>query len=285
MNRLGVGETLDTSLRIYRKQFGKLIGLSALVSIPSVLLVWILMAGTGVMTSDWLTNTLLMGRYGAGSLERVQPGFLAAIAGIGVVAGLLTSLAMAAISAVTFSAMRGKTISFGQSLGQAGRALPSLIVSGIVAGLLTGLGFVACIVPGLIVATCYALFVPAIVAEGTGPFASLGRSSRLTQGERWAVFGVMVVTFFIIAIITSAFSTVVTIVSRVMFGASLSLNLAARNLGSLIPSILLTPLSWIPLTVMFVKLRDAREASEFEYSVDRMLENNPDGSSDRTISH
>ncbi len=68
-------------------------------------------------------------------------------------------------------------------------------------GLLAGLGIVIglalLIAPGLLLATWWALIVPAIVLEHKGVFESFGRSRELVRGHGWQVLGVIVLGFLI----------------------------------------------------------------------------------------
>jgi uncharacterized membrane protein len=63
------------------------------------------------------------------------------------------------------------------------------------------LGSILLVVPGMMVlAACY-VALPACVMEGLGPFESLSRSTALTKGHRWKVFGIFVVIVVVSAVI------------------------------------------------------------------------------------
>jgi len=55
------------------------------------------------------------------------------------------------------------------------------------AGLLTLVGLMLMIVPGLILSTLWFVVLPACIVEQRGPWASLRRSRELTRGHRWKV--------------------------------------------------------------------------------------------------
>ena len=76
--------------------------------------------------------------------------------------------------------------------------LLTLLGAGILAGLGVALGFVALIVPGLILLTWWSLLVPAIVLEGRSVTQAFGRSRELVRGNGWNVFGVIVLTLVIL---------------------------------------------------------------------------------------
>ena len=64
-----------------------------------------------------------------------------------------------------------------------------LFVAQFVAGLLILLGFIALIVPGIVLLVRYALLDPAVVLEGAAPGEARRRSTELTSGIRWQIFG------------------------------------------------------------------------------------------------
>jgi hypothetical protein len=54
------------------------------------------------------------------------------------------------------------------------------------------LGAALFIIPGVIVATMLFVATPVCVVERLGPFDSMERSAQLTKGQRWKIFGLLV---------------------------------------------------------------------------------------------
>jgi hypothetical protein len=77
-----------------------------------------------------------------------------------------------------------------------------LILVGFVAGLGIAVGLLLLIVPGLFLLTIWAVFAPVIVVERRG-LDALSRSADLTKGNRWQVFAVILLAFFIGLVITA----------------------------------------------------------------------------------
>ena len=65
------------------------------------------------------------------------------------------------------------------------------------------LGLVLLIIPGLILLVIWSVAVPSLVIERTGVFGAFSRSSDLTRGRRWAIFGLMVVYAVLAWIVTA----------------------------------------------------------------------------------
>jgi hypothetical protein len=68
----------------------------------------------------------------------------------------------------------------------------------ILAGIGIALGFVALIIPGLILMTIWLFIIPVIVLENASIGASFGRSRELVRGYGMSVFGVIVLTILLI---------------------------------------------------------------------------------------
>jgi hypothetical protein len=131
----------------------------------------------------------------------------AASAGMLIIGGLVTiileMLSQAIVLYGAFQDMRGRPVNLGESLGVAfGRLLPIIGVA-ICISIGVGLGLVLLIVPGLILMTMWFVATPVCVVEQKGPLASMGRSSELTKGHRWKIFG-MVVLVLIVGGVASA---------------------------------------------------------------------------------
>ena len=66
-----------------------------------------------------------------------------------------------------------------------------------VAGLFITLGFIALIIPGILLAIRYVLIDSVVILEGTGASGSRKHSSELTAGKRWQIFGAYVLFFLV----------------------------------------------------------------------------------------
>ena len=80
--------------------------------------------------------------------------------------------------------------------------LPALISAGVIAGIAIAIGFVLLIVPGLYLLTIWSMLVPVIVIEGRSAGESFSRSREVVRGHGWSVFGLLVVTFLLVAVAT-----------------------------------------------------------------------------------
>ena len=151
---------------------------------------------------------------------------------IGALSLILTPIATGALTYGVFQAMRDNKLAVGDCLSVGlKRMLPVLGIS-LVVGLLTALGMMACIIPGLFVMTIWSAAVPTAVIENSGVGASLTRSFELTKGYRWIVFGVI----FVFWLISVFLSMGVTFALFATLGDSLLIMILLQSLVTLITS-------------------------------------------------
>ncbi len=89
-------------------------------------------------------------------------------------------------------------LSIGETLGRVRPRINTIGVTGILAALGIAVGLVLLIVPGLVLATWWALIIPAIVLEGQNVSGAFARSRELVRGHGWTVFGLIVLTFLVL---------------------------------------------------------------------------------------
>jgi len=121
--------------------------------------------------------------------------------------------------------------------------LTSLLVSGLISGVLIILGFILFIVPGVIVAVMFSLTVPAIIIEDRGAFESLERSRRLVDKSWWKTFRVLLLVLFI----TILFSITGEAIS-IFFGPF-------RGVVSALVAAFIQPIHSLALTYLYYSMR------------------------------
>jgi hypothetical protein len=141
-----------------------------------------------------------------------------------------------------------------RSIGEAYRAvqprLPSAIIAGVLAAIGIGIGLILLIVPGLFLLTIWSMLIPVIVLEGRSAGEAFGRSQEVVRGNGWNVFGLVIVTFLLVAIASG--------VIRAVF---LPLpDFFDAWLGSLVAHSLTIPFAAAALTTAYFRLTAQRPA-------------------------
>ena len=117
---------------------------------------------------------------------------------------------------------KGKA-SLGESFNFTVYKLPSLLIATLITGILTALGLLALILPGIIIYIMFFLVIPTIMIENIGALDSLSRSRRLVS-NRWLktfvlalIVGlIMVAPVFILNLITTPLGIYSSLVSSVI---------------------------------------------------------------------
>lgn len=174
---------------------------------------------------------------------------------LGTVVLMLGSIWLTGVFTVVISrAVLGRPLTFAEMSRELSPKLPGLIVVSLVVTVLTTIGLVLCVLPGVWVAVLLSMAGPALVLEGLGVGAALRRSKELLDGQWWRVFGILLLT----GVIGAIASLVVSIPAVFASGA-----LASVILGA-IPIVLITPFSSLVLVLVYVDLRMRRENLHFE---------------------
>lgn len=96
--------------------------------------------------------------------------------------------------------------------------IPKLTLSAVMSWILIGIGFVLCIIPGIILSLAFQVVYPVAVFENAGPVDVLRRSFHLTEGLRWHIF----LGGFVVALVVGACSAPVSMVVALMAASEAS---------------------------------------------------------------
>lgn len=131
------------------------------------------------------------------STVQMDPAMMQPDYGIVLMSALITmivgALTQAAIIYGTFQDIRGQKASIGDCIARGLSAIVPVIVGSILLALGVGIGMLLLIIPGIILALMWWVYVPAIVVESKGIIGAFGRSRELTSGRRWHILGLLVI--------------------------------------------------------------------------------------------
>ena len=135
---------------------------------------------------------------------------------LGGLGGILRSVAGYLLTGVVvltvFQSLKGESGTIMESITSVKSKLLSIIGAAILISIILGLGFLACIIPGIYLALILVAVIPVIVVEDKGIFDAFSRSNELTKGNRLQIFFIYLFYFFIVIFvlaITIGFTTVI----------------------------------------------------------------------------
>jgi hypothetical protein len=138
----------------------------------------------------------------------------------------------------------------GQLLRAVTPVLGQLILVGIIAGIGIVIGFVLIIIPGLFLITIWSVVAPVVVLENPGALAALSRSRELVRGNGWQVFGVILVLYIVVGV-----------VSFIIEAAADSAGSGAGIVVRVIVGVLTAPLASLAAAVLYFELGGAAPSS------------------------
>ena len=239
---LSLGEVISKALDIYRRGFIKyfllflvvdaVVGIGAALAISGFHFAALPAHPTPSDLASWWASAQGGFRYLA--LTVILAVVLGALAGA-------VSIRMAS------EAIEGRESGFESALRFGISKLVSVVALTLLLSVVVGLGFVALVVPGIILAVVFSVAMPSLLIEKVGVLGSLGRSRELV-GHRWLK---TFATFVVLLVIVIAIGVVVDVVAGLIG--------AAFGGGSVIISSALgavaAPLFPVALTVYFYSNR------------------------------
>jgi hypothetical protein len=178
--------------------------------------------------------------------------------------GYLTSLvcqplATAALIHGVFRRLRGERASLGDSLQtMASRFLPVIGFS-LLSSLIIGIGWMLCLLPGIIMTCVLYVGLPAVVVEARGPIEAIRRSDGLTEGFRLGIFGLIFILGLGQLALQWGMTTVTSTIGSSAIANDVPLFLTIHQLGSYAVQIVTTALSAVFVTVAYHDLRVSRD--------------------------
>lgn len=220
---MSVGGVLDEAWNLYKRFFWRFVGTAFVVFAALDLL------------------TALADRAGHSGRSSAVLWALASLV-IGVIGYFWVQAALVATVEDVRDGRADRSIS--ETYGAVRPRLASAIFAGLLAGLGIAIGFVLLIVPGLYLLTIWSMVIPVVVLEGRTVGDALARSHDVVRGRGWTVFGIIVVTFVLIAIASA--------IIHALF--SPLPNFLGSWLGSLVADSLTVPFAAAALTAAYFQL-------------------------------
>jgi hypothetical protein len=257
---LGIGETLDVAIKLYRNNAMTLWKVVALVIVP-IEIIEVIVRRLALPSDVFVYKGSLYTFTTGGSSGTSSTVALIVIAFAGLLGQLLST--GAAFKVVT-DAYLGRAPDWRESLAFARHRLLSLLWLGIIVTVLVVIGFILIVIPGvwLLVATCVS--VPVLMLEGLTGFKAMTRSMQLVDTRWWATFARVLVAFLLYGVITFVIGAIVGGLTDAFNVTSVTLWVAIDGVLRGLVIILMTPFIAAVITVIYIDLRVRKEALDLE---------------------
>jgi len=263
---LSIGELLDRTFSLYRRNFLLFIGIAAIpqLLVLALQLVQIILTPTKVAIARPAASEL----QGASSVLAAGGAvgiFMLAIAAI--VVYLIAYLFSQGGTVYAVSELYlGRTTTIGQSLSRMRGELGSLFGVVFLNGLVTGLSFLLLIIPGIYMACRLCVCVPAALLENLGPRESLERSFGLTRDNAGRAF--LILLLYVVILYAALFLFDIPLAFGVQSAAHdpamLRVWTALMQAGNFIATVLVTPVFTIATSIFYFDLRVRKEAFDLQ---------------------
>lgn len=258
---MSLGEVLDRTFTLYKKNFWLFAGI---MSVPFLLL---------YVTQVGIASVGLLGKM-PGRPPLASPtalfGFLGGFFVTLILFMIMVGVAQAATIFAVSDLYLGRTATIRGSFGQVrGKVLRTIGVIFLV-GLIVGVGFIALIIPGIILMCRTGVAVPAAMLEDKYVGEAVSRSMDLTKGYAMQMFLIFLLTWVLTMVSAAVFQypfLFVTAMEAAKHHSVSFLVLMLQYLSSFISSVLVGPIATIAFSLMYYNLRVRKEAFDLQHLI------------------
>lgn len=264
-----IGHTLDAGFKLYVVSFKRVLGLSVLAILSMVVpIILATVALVGFLGTNNEPGVALIGLLTVGTIGAMclYMGFYLAV--------------MCRIGGIAY----GQDLSFGASVSMGMRRLLPVFAASLLYVLAMMLGYIALIIPGIILSLSLAFFGLCIVLEGDGIIESLKHSHRLVWGHWWRTAVIATVVFVIYYVFSLAIQIPFIVLEQVLTTPEPAANGAAEvvqsfaplvngifsTLGSILAAVVTVPLMVAVFVVVFHDLKLRSEGQDLESRVEAL---------------
>ena len=256
-------EILDAAFRLYRANFATFLGIFAVVYVPITLIV---VAFSGYLFSQ--AQAALLGAADEAAQEIAQRDLAVTTGLIQLVDVLLYALiavplATGALTCAVGMRYLGEPVTIGKAYRKILPLFFKYVGTTLLSGLVTGLGFMMCLVPGFFFMTWFFATTCVVCLEGIGGTAAMGRSRDLVRGFGWKIFGFLILTGMLQGVLVGPVSVAAELIFP-QITDSLALQFTMSTVLQQTLGMIVTPFFSAVLVLLYYDLRIRKEAFDLE---------------------
>jgi len=263
---LSIGQLLDRTFSLYRRNFLLFAGISAL---PNLLVLALQLVQVILMPAKMGVARPTVQEFQGGSpvFTTVGVGGIILLALVGIIVYFVAYLFSQGATVYAVSELYlGRATTIGQSLSRVRGELGSLFGVILLNGLVTGLCFLLLIIPGIYMACRLCVCIPAALLENLGPRDSLERSYKLTKDNAGRAFLILLLYVVILyaSLLLFDIPLEIGIQSAAHNPSMLRVWTALLQVGNFIATVLVTPVFTIATSIFYFDLRVRKEAFDLQ---------------------
>ena len=261
---LPLSELADETFRIYRRRFPLMFGLSLILLVP--LLAIQLLTGQGRQQGAAFGLLRHLGDPSAVNQYALTTGSTdPAVLIIGSILVLVITLALAplttgALIQAALDAIEGVPSSLTGVLRRTLSRYPAL--TGVMLALF-GASLVALCLVGIWALVGWLVAIPVLLEERVGPGGALARSWHLIRGRWWRTFGILVVLYLLVSVVSTTVSSFIFLILALPGLSNEVVGTAAIVVSTLVNAVL-APVWAVAITLIYFDLRVRVEAIDLQ---------------------
>jgi hypothetical protein len=263
---LSIGELLDRSFSIYRRNFVLFLGISA---IPHLLVLAVQLARVAFTANSFPVFPGATPEFQADSSGFSVEGLpgAAAFFVLGLVVSAIAYLFSQGGTVFAVSELYlGRETTIGQSLRRVRGELISLFFVVFFGYLAIGAGFLFFFIPGVYLACRLCVCIPAALLENLGPFEAFSRSFRLTEADAGRAFLILLLyaVLWYDAVIVVDVPFVFAVQAATHNAGAVRTFTALVEVGNWVANVLITPVFTIASAIFYFDLRVRKEGFDLQ---------------------
>ena len=250
---LTLGELLDRVFVLYRSHFIVFAGIAGLP--------WLAVLAVQLL------------QVAVDQSQEIHLGMLVWLLAVLILSAIATTSSQAATIVAVSQLHLGRPITIAQAFSALRGRIWGLCIITLVVGFLIGLGFLACIVPGILLALRWAIVVPVAVLEHAPLRVAMSRSADLTDGDRGRIFMIFLLYFILTIAMTFVWEApivVATVAASREAATPPVWTLVLAPIGSFFTQCLVGPLLTIAMSLVYYDARVRKEAFDIEHMMEQL---------------
>lgn len=276
---LGVGEIIDGAIKLVTSNARVLFTISAVVFVPLgilQLLAYVTIGGSDMLSLiEALSVESTLDEEQLEQLLEAMFQLLSVGLALAVIAGIGSVLVQGATVKTAADVYQGQEPDWKQSIQFGFRRFFAILGAVLIVWVLSSIGLIFYIVPGVWLFVMWSVTVPALVVEHIGPIAAVQRSFRLVRGRFWPAFGVVLLSVLVYGTVSYLFSLAGSAFTLFAETGDLGVPIAASVISSTLSSIIVQPFIAAVLIVLYFDLRVRAEGYDLQVMAAELSDDTP----------